>query len=175
MSDTYVGEIRLFSFSKAPVGWLACNGQSVSISQFQLLFSVIGTTYGGDGAQTFNMPDLRGRVPIGQGQGTNLPHYAIGQSGGEEMHTLINNELPSHSHALVSSTDTANTATPAANVHLATASAGNLYAPANTAGPYELMAPCVVPAGSSVPHNNMMPTIVANYCIAFEGIFPSAG
>jgi len=177
MSDQFVGEIRLFGFPRIPTGsgWMACDGSLVSISQFQALFAVIGTTYGGNGTSNFALPDLRGRVPLGQGQGTGMPNYVIGQISGEENHTLINNELPSHSHALVSSTTTANNATPANNLHLATISAGNLYAPAANAAPYTVMAPCVVQAGQSLPHNNMMQTLVANYCIAFEGIFPTPG
>jgi microcystin-dependent protein len=173
MSDQYIGEIRLFGFPRVPDGWLPCNGQTLSLAQFQVLFAVIGTTYGGDGVQTFNAPDLRGRVPIGQGQGPNLPVFVLGQMAGEDDHTLLNTELPSHSHALVSSTQTGNTATPALNVHLATASAGNLYAPAANAPPYQVMAPSVQPSGSSAGHNNIMPTVVANYCIAFAGVFPS--
>lgn len=173
MSDQYVGEIRLFGFTKAPDGWLPCNGQSLSISQYTTLYTVIGTTYGGDGNQTFNAPDLRGRVPIGLGQGQNLPNYPIGQSGGEDTHSLIDAEMPSHSHALVSSTAAASTATPGTTVHLATASTGNLYALAANAGTYQTMAPCVQPAGNSAGHNNIMPTVVANYCIAWTGIFPS--
>lgn len=175
MSEPYVGEIRLFAFPRVPDGWLACSGQQVSVSQYQALFAVIGTTYGGDGLQSFLLPDLRGRVPIGQGQGPGLPVYVLGQAAGEETHSLNNNELPSHSHALVSSTQTADTATPGTRVHLATASSGNLYAPAQNAPPYEVMAPSVVPAGNSAPHNNIMPTIVGNYCIAYNGIFPSPG
>ena len=173
MSEQYVGEIRLFAFPRVPDDWLPCNGQPLSISQYQVLYAVIGTTYGGDGVQTFNAPDLRGRVPIGQGQGQSLPPYTLGQNGGEDSHSLNNNELPSHSHALVSSTQTANTPTPAQNVHLATASAGTLYAPAANAAPYTAMAACIQPAGNSAPHNNIMPTMVANYCIAWAGIFPS--
>ena len=175
MSDQYVGEIRLFAFPRVPDGWLPCNGQPLSISQYQVLYTIIGTTYGGDGVQTFNAPDLRGRVPLHQGQGQNLPVYVLGQNGGEDAHSLNNNEIPSHSHALVSSTQTANSATPAMNVHLATASSGNLYAPTANAAPYTTMAPCVQITGSSVPHNNIMPTVVANYCIAWEGVYPSPG
>jgi microcystin-dependent protein len=174
MSEQYVGEIRLFGFPRIPDGWLPCNGQTLAISEYQTLYTLIGTTYGGDGVQTFNAPDLRGRVPIGQGQGPALPVYVLGQMAGEDAHTLVNAELPSHSHALVSSTQTGNTATPALNVHLATASTGNLYAPAANAPPYQVMAPSVQPSGSSAPHNNIMPTVVANYCIAYAGIFPSA-
>ena len=96
MADPFIGEIRLFGFPRVPTGWFACNGQSVSISQYQVLYAVIGTTYGGDGVNTFNLPDLRGRVAIGQGQGTGFPSYLLGQVGGEEQHTLIEAEMPAH-------------------------------------------------------------------------------
>jgi microcystin-dependent protein len=175
MSDQYIGEIRLFAFPRIPTGWLACNGQTLPIAQFTALYAVIGTLYGGDGTQNFQLPDLQGRVPIGQGQGPGLPVYTIGQPGGEEQHTLLDSELPAHSHALTSSTATATTTTPGPNVHLATASAGNLYAPAANAAPYDVMQPCLSQTGGSLPHNNIMPTIVANYCIAYIGIYPSAG
>ena len=175
MSDQFIGEIRLFGFPRIPDGWLPCNGQSLPISQYDTLFALIGTTYGGDGVQTFNAPDLLGRVPIGQGQGRSLPTYVIGEISGADNHTLLDTEMPSHSHALVSSTVTGNTATPGQTVHLATASAGTLYAPAANAAPYAVMAACVQRAGSSLPHNNIMPTVVANYCIAYAGIFPSQG
>ncbi|WBL82432.1 tail fiber protein [Bradyrhizobium xenonodulans] len=175
MADPFIGEIRLFGFSRIPINWLACAGQSLPISQYEALYTVIGTTYGGDGVQTFNLPDLRGRVPIGQGAGPGLPIYAIGQIAGEEEHTLIEAEMPVHSHSLMSSTATADTATPGSSVHLATSSSGNLYAPIANAAPYVTMAPCVVPAGRSIGHNNMMPTVVANYCICIDGIFPSSG
>ncbi|OKO78804.1 tail fiber protein [Bradyrhizobium sp. AS23.2] len=175
MADPFVGEIRLFGFPRVPDGWFACNGQSLAIAQYQTLFALIGTTYGGDGVNTFNLPDLRGRVAVGQGQGAGFPNYLLGQNGGEETHTLIEAEMPAHSHALMSSTATGTTPTPAQTVHLATASAGNLYAPAANAGTYATMAACVTTAGTSVGHNNMMPTLVANYCICNDGIFPTAG
>ena len=175
MSEPFIAEIRLFAFPRIPNGWVPCNGQSLSIANYQALYAVIGTTYGGDGVSTFNAPDLRGRVPIGQGQGTGLPNYILGQTGGEDQHTLIDAEMPSHSHALLSSTATATSATPGPTVHLATASANLLYAPAANAGPYEVMAACVNTAGNSLPHNNIMPTIVGNYCMAVDGIFPSSG
>ncbi len=165
MADPFLGEIRLFGFPRVPDGWFACNGQSVSIAQFETLYAVIGTTYGGDGVNTFNLPDLRGRVPIGQGQGTGLPNYTLGQPGGEENHTLIEAEMPTHSHALMSSTATATDVTPGPTLHLATASAGELYAPIANAGTYSTMAPCVATSGNSIGHNNMMPSVVANYCI----------
>ena len=175
MAEPYVGEIRLFGFPRIPTGWFACNGQSVSIAQYEVLYAVIGTIYGGDGVNTFNLPDLRGRVAIGQGQGLSLPNYPLGQPGGEEMHTLIETEMPVHSHALMSSTVVGTAVTPGPTVHLGTASAGELYAPVANAGAYSTMAPCVMPAGNSVGHDNMMPTVVANYCICWQGIFPSSG
>lgn len=174
MANPFIGELRLFGFPRVPDGWLACSGQSLPIAQYDTLYAVIGTTYGGDGVQAFNLPDLRGRVAIGQGTGQSLPTYNLGQSGGEEDHTLIAAEMPVHSHALMSSTTTATTATPAQNVHLGTASGGNLYAPFANAAPYVAMAPCVTAAGASVGHDNMMPTLVCNYCICFAGIFPSS-
>jgi microcystin-dependent protein len=154
---------------------MACNGQLLAISQYTALFNVIGTIYGGDGQTSFALPNLQGRVAIGQGQGNGLPLYTIGQAGGEEAHTLIEAEMPTHGHALMSSTATATTATPGNTVHLATASAGNLYAPPPKIGPaFDVMAACVTTAGNSIPHNNMMPTLVCNYCICVEGIFPSS-
>ena len=175
MSDPFIGEIRLLGFPRIPQGWLACDGSSQSIANYQALYALIGTTYGGNGQTTFNLPDLRGRVPIGQGQGPGMPMYTIGQPGGEDMHTLNSNEIPSHSHGLTSSTTTANNATPGTGVHLGTASTGNLYAsPANIPS-WDVMAPCVSNAGQSQPHNNIMPTVVANYVICVEGIYPSAG
>jgi microcystin-dependent protein len=174
MSDPFIGEIRLLAFPRVPSGWLACNGQSIPISEYQTLYAVIGTTYGGDGQQTFNLPDLRGRVPIHYGQGANLPPYVIGELAGEDAHSLVDAEMPSHSHALVSSTAAATTATPSTTVHLGTVGSGNLYAPAANAAPYEIMAPCVGFAGTSLPHENIMPTLVCNYCICFNGIYPSS-
>ncbi|MGO4715463.1 phage tail protein [Bradyrhizobium sp. 2TAF24] len=178
MSDQYVGEIRLFGFPRIPDGWLACNGQSLSIANYDVLYALIGTTYGGDGVQTFNVPDLRGRVPISQGTGPGgLSPRVLGQVGGQETHTLLDQEMPSHSHGLMSSTTVATFQTPGPTVHLATSNSSlhNLYVPqANVAG-YDLMAPSVVINGSSFPHNNMMPTLTANFCIAYVGIYPSQG
>jgi microcystin-dependent protein len=176
MSDPFIGEIRLLSFGRVPTGWLGCNGQLVSISQFQALFAAIGTTYGGDGSSTFGLPDLRGRVPIAAGTGPGQPPYVLGQAAGQETHTLINNELPPHSHALVSTTNAGTTATPGTSVHIAAASTGkNIYTSPANAPPYDVMAPCVLAAGNNLPHDNSMPSLCCNFCIAFEGIFPTPG
>jgi microcystin-dependent protein len=173
MSEPYVGEIRLFAFPRVPDGWLACNGQSLPVSNFDALYAVIGTTYGGD-SSNFNLPDLRGRVPLGYGSGGSQPAYVLGQMAGEDSHTLISNELPSHSHALLSSTAAATTVTPGTTVHIGTLSSeASMYAP--PANPYATMASCVQPAGNSQPHNNIQPTVVSNYCICWSGIFPSPG
>jgi microcystin-dependent protein len=175
VSQQYVGEIRLFAFQRIPDSWVACNGQSLPISSYDVLFSLIGTTYGGDGVSTFNVPDLRGRVPISQGNGPGLTPRVLGQNAGEENHTLREQEMPSHSHALLSTTNPGTTPTPGPTVHLATSSyaAHNLYAPQANVPSYGVMAASVAPNGSSVPHNNMMPTLTANYCIAVYGIYPS--
>jgi microcystin-dependent protein len=173
MSDPFVGEIRLFGFPRVPTGWLACNGQTLPISNYQVLYALIGTTYGGDGQSTFLLPNLQGRAAIGQGQGQGLPNYPMGQPGGEEVHTLIDAEMPSHSHALTSSTTVATAVTPGPTLHLATISAGTLYAPPANIPSYDVMAACVQTAGNSLPHDNMMPTVVCNYCICYEGVYPA--
>lgn len=176
MSDQYIGEIRLFGFSRIPIGWLACNGALLSISQYDVLYTLIGTTYGGDGVTTFAVPDLRGRVPLSQGIGRGLSQRSLGERAGEESHTLVNNEMPNHGHALLSTTNAGTTTTPGTGVHLAAASipATHLYAPqANVPTNYNVMAPSIGLAGNNEAHNNMMPTLTCNYCIATDGIFPT--
>jgi microcystin-dependent protein len=177
VSDQFIGEIRLFGFSRIPDNWVACNGQALPISQFSALFQLIGTTYGGDGVQTFNVPDLRGRVPISQGNGQGLTPRILGQASGEENHTLLEQEMPSHSHGLVSTTNTGTTATPGTTVHLATSNNANqkVYAPQANVPSYDVLAPSIALSGSSLPHDNMMPTLTGNFCIAVFGIFPSQG
>ena len=174
--DMYVGEIRLFAFPRIPDGWLACSGQILSIGDYDLLYSLIGPTYGGDGRTTFALPDLRGRVPIAFGQGPGLPAYVLGQFGGEETHTLIGPELASHSHGMTSAMIAATTEVPGTQVHLATpVPAGkNLYAPSANAAPYTVMSPkSVQHTGGNAAHNNVMPTLAMNFCIAYVGVYPS--
>lgn len=175
MSDQFVGEIRLFAFPRIPNGWLACDGSLQSIANFNVLYVLIGTTYGGDGVNTFALPDLRGRVPLSQGNGPSLSPRVLGQSFGEYQHTLLSTEMPAHSHALLSTTNAGTTATPALDVHLAAANtASNVYAPQADVTSYNVMAPSLTQTGNGLPHDNMMPTLTCNFCIAYQGIYPSS-
>ena len=169
MSTPYVGEIRLFAGNFAPVGWMFCQGQILAISENDVLFTLIGTTYGGDGQQTFALPDLRGRVPVHQGQGPGLSPRVIGERAGSETVTLLASQLPNHTHALHASTASATGTTPGGAMLAATSAAS--YGP----GPGAVaMAPGgVSSAGGGQPHDNMAPTLVVNYIISLFGVFPS--
>lgn len=167
MSDAFVAEIRMFGFNFAPTGWAQCNGQLLPISQNTALFSLLGTTYGGDGKSTFALPDLQGNVPLHPGQGQGLSLYDLGQTGGTPTVTLLDSELPAHTHSFSASEELVNENNVTANFF----GAGETrYAtPANLVQ----MAPQALnPAGSSFPHNNMMNYLVVNFCIALQGIFP---
>jgi microcystin-dependent protein len=173
MSDPYIGEIRLFGFRRIPSGWQACDGSLLSIAQYDALYTLLGTTYGGDGQTTFGVPDLRGRVPIHQGQGPGLSSYAMGQMSGTETVTLTSAQMAQHTHSLVASTTVGAELTPTGNVIGATADQ-ELYVP-NTSGQISaaLDPSVLMPSGGSQPHENCMPTLVVNYCIATEGLWPS--
>jgi len=164
MSDPFLSEIRLFSFNFPPKGWALCNGQLLPINQNQALFSLLGTTYGGNGQTTFALPDLRGRVPIHQGNG-----FTLGQRGGEEAHTLTVSELPTHTHTLNASTTAANGIdNPTGRV---LGGANDLYhTPASLT---TMNGGTVATTGGSQPHPNMQPYGVLNFGIALVGIFPS--
>jgi microcystin-dependent protein len=164
MSEPFIGQIILVGFNFAPRGWAFCQGQLLSIAQNTALFSLLGTTYGGNGQTTFALPDLRGRVPIGFGQGPGLQNYVLGQTGGQETHTLISNEMPSHNHGLGANSNDAVDSNPVNNFPAAQG------AYANTANGQ--MSPTQLTGGSQ-PHNNLQPYLVLNYCIALVGIFPS--
>jgi len=164
MADPFLSEIRLFSFVYAPQGWALCNGQLLPINQNQALFSLLGTTFGGNGQTTFALPDLRSRVPIHVGNG-----HTLGELGGEQAHTLSIAELPTHTHAVnASTTATGGVDNPAGNV---LGSANNLYhAPASLT----TMNPgTITNTGGSQAHLNMQPFLTLNFCIALIGIFPS--
>ncbi|MBV6714118.1 phage tail protein [Paenibacillus chitinolyticus] len=164
MSEPFVGEIRLFANNYAPRGWAFCEGQTLSINGNQALYSLIGTVYGGDGRTNFQLPDLRGRVPIHVS-----PTNPLGQSAGEAAHTLTVNEMPAHTHQVSASGNPGSTFAPAANVW---ADETALYEPLSDPT-VPMNAGTISVAGQSQPHNNMQPYLVANYAIALVGIYPS--
>jgi microcystin-dependent protein len=172
MSEPFIGEIRAFGFNFAPRGWANCSGQLLPISQNTALFSLLGTTYGGDGRTTFALPDLRGRVAVNQGQGPGLRNYTIGEMSGEEAHTLTINEAPAHTHLLNATNAGGNQQTPQ-NTFIATDAAGNTAGFASGPPTVTMNQASLGISGGSQPHNNLSPYLAVNYCIALQGIFPS--
>ena len=166
MAQPYVGEIRIFAGNFAPAGWMFCEGQLLPISENETLFQLIGTTYGGDGQSTFALPDLRGRLPIHQGNG-----FILAETGGVEQITLTTSQIPAHSHALIASTNNASTANAQGNVLAQTPS----YTPyiAGFAPNTPLNSASVGAAGGSQPHTNFQPYLCVNYIISLFGYYPS--
>ncbi|QQP96821.1 phage tail protein [Lysobacter enzymogenes] len=176
MSEPYLGEIRLFGFNRVPTGWYACKGQLVSIAENDALFNLIGTIYGGDGISTFAMPDLQGRVPIHQGTGLGLSTYVIGQRAGSESVTLIGQQMPQHTHTMVATTLTASQKTPAATLEMGALNGDVLYVTDTTGATAFACSPLSVSTvGGNQAHENQMPTLTVQYCIAAYGIYPSQG
>ena len=172
MSDQFVGEIRVFGFNFAPVNWGACNGALVAISQNTALFSILGTTYGGDGVNTFALPNLLDRLATHQGQGPGLQSWVIGEIQGETTHTLTINEVPSHTHQAVAADGVAfagQLAAPAANAYYGRERGGAYASTANTT----LHPSAIGTAGGNLPHDNNMPFLGMPYNIALFGVFPS--
>ena len=166
MAQPYVGEIRMFAGNFAPAGWMFCEGQLLPISENETLFQLIGTTYGGDGESTFALPDLRGRIPIHNGNG-----FILAETGGAEEITLTAAQIPTHSHALVATTDLANSASPADAYLSATPTGNKIYSsssPSISLSPQEISA-----TGGSQPHTNFQPYLCVDYIISLFGIFPS--
>jgi microcystin-dependent protein len=170
MAQPYIGEIRMFAGSFAPQGWLFCDGQVLPISENEALFQLIGTTYGGDGESTFALPNLQSRVPIHRGNGPDGITYPLAQMGGTEEVTLSTQQIPSHTHAFMVSTNPANTNSPVGNV-LGEQGTINLFL---VDAPNQSMNPAsVTPVGGSQPHENCQPFLCVNYIISLFGIFPS--
>src|SRR4030095_8120939 len=169
MADPFLGPISIFLFSFAPKGWAFCNGQIMSIAQNQALFSLLGTTYGGDGITTFGLPNLQSRVPVSQGQGPGLSPYVLGQVGGEAGHSLTGQEMASHTHGCATASDTTQIS-PQAH-YWAPNTGGNAIYSAASAGIMSVNA--VGLSGNSQPHPNTQPNLTLNYCIALVGVFPS--
>lgn len=170
MSDPFVGEIRMFGFGFAPQGWAACNGQLLPIDQNQALFSLLGTTYGGDGRTTFALPDMQSRVPVGQGQGPGLSSYAEGQAGGAETVTLAAAQMPGHTHPVKASSGAADSSQPGGRA--LARSASHIYTAKPDASTV-MNADMLGDAGGSQPHENTQPYLAVNFCIALAGIFPA--
>jgi microcystin-dependent protein len=172
MNEPYIGAVALFAGTFAPRGWAFCNGQLLSIAQNQALFSLLGTTYGGNGQTTFALPDLRGRVPIHFGQGPGLTNRTLGERAGEEAHALIAGELPAHVHgASTGASSAAGTAGgPAGGVWAASTARDNRYA---SSADTTMGGVTVTQSGSSQSHNNMQPYLALNFIIALEGLYPS--
>ena len=173
MADPFVAEIRIYPFNFAPRGWAFCDGQLLPISQNTALFSLLGTTYGGDGRSNFALPNLQGRAPMHPGQGPGLSLHDLGETGGTEKVTLLTAEIPMHSHALAASNEIGEDRQ-AAGEAVARSTGGALYGPV-PAPPAALaaLAPEALPVtGGSQPHNNLMPYLTLNFCIALQGVFP---
>ncbi len=168
MASPYIGEIRMFGGSFAPLGYAFCNGQLLAISQYDALYALLGTTYGGDGQTSFGLPDLRGRVPVHQGSGAGLSSRTIGERAGNESVTLISSQFPAHSHTVIATTNPATTVSPA-NAIFAASPAPAYVAPASQVA---LSPTAIGSAGGSQPHDNMMPYACINFIIALEGFFP---
>lgn len=165
MAQPYVGEIRMFAGNFAPVGWMLCEGQLLPISEYETLFNLIGTTYGGDGQETFALPDLRGRLPIHQGNS-----FVLAETGGAEEITLTVSQIPAHTHPMLANSQTATETTPSSNAVPASPSA-LIY---NNLPPLGTMSPQIVSSvGGSQPHTNFQPYLCVNFIISLYGIYPS--
>ncbi len=174
MSECYVGEIRMFGFGRVPNGWFACDGSLKAISGYEALYTLIGTIYGGDGQTTFAVPDLRGTLPIHQGQGPGLTPRVIGQRGGSETVTLTEAQMPAHTHTLVVTSSAASADTPGSSTLPAAVSGQDFYVTeVSTASALTMETGAVSLAGGSQPHENCMPTLTVQFCIAWSGIFPT--
>lgn len=173
MAEVFLGSLLLVPYNFAPNGWALCNGQLLPIAQYSALFSLLGTTFGGDGTRTFALPDLRGRVPISSGQGSGLSPYVLGQAGGTENTTLLTANMPAHSHLMNTVSSPGSSSHPPAQL-LATCTGGSVYAAAGTAD--STLAPGAISiVGNSAPVNNLSPYLTLNWVIALVGIFPSRG
>jgi microcystin-dependent protein len=172
MADPFVAEIRIFPFNFAPKGWAFCDGQLLPLSQNTALFSLLGTFYGGDGKSTFALPNLQGSAPVHVGQGSGLSQYFLGQQGGSQFVTLLESEMPVHTHFLKATVEDGTQGTLAPGVTLATSIGGELYQNNTSANLTTMAFQSLAVAGASLPHNNMMPYLTLNFCIAMQGVFP---
>ena len=174
MADPFVAEIRIFPFNFAPKGWAWCDGQLLPLSQNTALFSLLGTTYGGNGKSNFALPDLQGRAPMHPGQGPGLSLHDLGETGGSDTVTLLESEIPAHSHTMMAQTSTGTKSTPSGN-SIARTSGATPYLPPAGAALVSMAPESLAPAGGDQPHNNLMPYLTFYFCIALQGVFPPRG
>lgn len=174
MSTPYVGEIRMFGFSRVPNGWFACDGSLKSIAEYEVLYMLLGTTYGGDGQVTFAVPNLAGRVPMHWGRGPGLSAYVAGQLSGTENVTLLPPQMPIHSHTMLATQGLATSTSVGTNVELGTLNNDTMYATdINGAAGARTSPASTQNSGQTLPHDNTMPTLTTQFCIAWAGVFPS--
>jgi microcystin-dependent protein len=168
--DPFVAEIRIFPFNFAPKGWAFCDGQLLPLSQNTALFSLLGTTYGGDGKSNFALPDMQGNAPMHPGQGPGLSLHDLGETGGSDTVTLLDSEMPAHSHAFMASNADSNSQGPAQSLLAGGVGGISMYA---VPGAQAQLNPNVLaPAGGNQPHNNLQPYLTLNFCIALQGVYP---
>jgi microcystin-dependent protein len=173
MSEPFVGEIRMFPTNFAPKGWAMCDGRLLPISQNTALFSLLGTTYGGNGTSTFALPNLEGRAPMHPGDGPGLSAYTLGEQSGQESVTLLQQQIPAHSHQLLAANTDATSSTPEQQLVASGQGGVKLFGEAPAPGSSVMLATqMAAPAGGSQPHNNMMPYLTVSFCIALQGIYP---
>jgi microcystin-dependent protein len=175
MADPFVAEIRIFPFNFAPRGWAFCDGQLLPLSQNTALFSLLGTTYGGNGKSNFALPNMQGNAPMHPGQGPGLSLHDLGETGGSQTVSLLESELPAHTHTVQMSnaqTDEEGTKSPANNALGRQVGTNLIYAAQSGNPPSAFSTQALSPAGGDAPHNNMMPYLTLNFCIALQGVFP---
>lgn len=170
-SDPFLGQIAFVAFNFAPIGWAECNGQAMSIVQNSALFALLGTTYGGNGSTTFNLPDMRGRTLVGVGQGPGLSNYSQGQTGGQETVTLNTNQIPAHSHSIAAVKADGNQSSPAGNLPANTKTLDKEYSDATA--DTTMKSTMVSSTGGNQPHENRSPYLTLKCIIATQGVFPS--
>jgi microcystin-dependent protein len=175
MTDPFVAEIRMFAGNFAPRGWATCDGQLLPLSQNTALFSLLGTFYGGNGKSNFALPNLQGSAPLGQGQGPGLSERFLGEQGGVANVTLLQSEIPLHTHSLRANFNVADVFDPSPARSLAASSPGNVYQSNTTANLVQMNVQTTSITGSSFPHNNMQPYLTVTFIIALQGVFPPRG
>lgn len=170
--DPFVAEIRIFPFNFAPKGWAFCDGQILPLSQNTALFSLLGTTYGGDGKSNFALPDMQGNAPMHPGQGPGLSLHDLGETGGSDTVSLLESEIPGHAHTLMASGTNSSKPNPAGNAIARVQSGATPYVPPAGAPLVAFNDIALAPAGGDQPHNNLQPYLTLNFCIALQGVYP---